>query len=655
VAGLASGKSSGSGDAAPAGTGNHRVVSVVSSPAPLAEPATSPFPPIADYAFLSDCATTALIAPSGAVEWMCLPRPDSASVFGTLLDRSAGFFRIGPVHARVPAHRRYIPGTMVLETTWNTATGWLIVRDALAMGPWAGPDRVPGHRRPPGDFAGKGMLVRTVSCITGQVDIMLDCMPLFDYGRTPGSWEYQGDGYAAATCSTPGQPELTLCTSLRLGIGGARSVARTTLHEGETAFAALCWQDPCGPDSAAAAAAEIDATVSAWRGWLRHSSSRMPDHPWRPYLERSALTLKGLSYSPSGAIMAAATTSLPETPGGQRNWDYRFTWVRDSAFILSALYQLGFDWEAFGYFAFLMDAVSAGPLQIMYGIDAERDLDEQVLDHVHGYDGAQPVRIGNGAYDQRQHDVWGMVMEAAALYFEDASAEIGPIAWTAICQLVQNALKIWKEPDRGIWEVRGEPRHFTASKVMCWVAVDRGIKLAAGRGDHDLAKKWRAAADEIHADVCANGVDDRGVFVQCYGAPALDASALLVPIMGFLPPEDKRVRATVLAIADELSVDGLVLRYRQEQTDDGLAGDEGTFTICSFWLVSALAMIGEQARAAALCGKLLSLASPLQLYAEEIDAASGRHLGNFPQAFTHLALIDAVLRVMASEQPRAAA
>jgi GH15 family glucan-1,4-alpha-glucosidase len=345
--------------------------------------------------------------------------------------------------------------------------------------------------------------------------------------------------------------------------------------------------------------------------------------------------------------MAAATTSLPEAPGGERNWDYRFTWIRDSAFMLSALFKLGFDWEAFQYFAFLMDAVAAGPLQIMYGIDAERDLAEQTLDHLSGYDGAKPVRIGNGAYDQRQHDVWGMAMESVALHFSRAS-EIGPVAWKMVNDLVGNALEVWRQPDCGIWEVRGDPRHYTASKVMCWVAADRGAKLAAGRGNRKLAAQWRADADKIHADVCANGVDDRGVFVQSYGGKALDASALLIPLLGFLPPDDERVRATVLAVADELTSDGLVLRYRSDQTADGLAGEEGTFTICSFWLVSALTIIGETDRATSLCGKLLSFASSLHLYAEEIDAASGRHMGNFPQAFTHLALIDAVLRVIAA-------
>ena len=607
------------------------------------------FPPIADYAFLSDCTTTALIAANGAVEWMCLPRPDSGSVFATLLDRSAGFFRFGPVHAKVPAHRRYVPGSLVVETTWNTATGWLIVRDALVMGPWTGKERLPGVRRPPADYAATGMLVRTAKCISGQVDIMMDCMPLFDYARTAGSWEYAGSGYGAATCLADGQPPLTVSSNLNLGIGGARATARKTLHEGGSAYVALSWCDGI-VETAEAAEAELEITVTAWRDWLQHSASRMPDHPWRPYLERSALTLKGLIYSPSGAIMAASTTSLPETPGGERNWDYRFSWIRDSAFMLSALYQLGFDWEAFGYFAFLTDAIGTGPLQVMYGIDGERELDERTLDHLQGYDGARPVRVGNGAYDQRQHDVWGMAMEAAWIYFENAANEIGPYAWQMLGKLVENALRIWTEPDRGIWEVRGEPRHFTSSKVMCWVAADRGSKLARGRGATEQADQWQAAAAEIHADVCANGVDDRGVFVQCYGSTALDASALLLPIMGFLPPDDERVKATVLAIADELTVEGLVLRYRPGETDDGLGGDEGTFTICSFWLVSALAMIGETERATALCGKLLSLSSPLQLYAEEIEADSGRHLGNFPQAFTHLALIDAVLRVVATER-----
>jgi GH15 family glucan-1,4-alpha-glucosidase len=612
----------------------------------LAASTASEFPPIAEYTFLSDCERTALVAADGSVEWMCLPRADSPSLFGRLLDRSAGFFRFGPPHTHVPTQRRYLPGTMVMETTWYTATGWLLVRDALVMGPWAGGARLPDHRRPPSDFTAHGMLVRTATCMEGHVEIELDCLPLFDYGQLNGLWSYASDDYGVATCRADGQPELTLRSNMRLGLGGARAIARTTLRPGDAVFVALDWghADIC-VDTVDKAQRELDGTVDAWRDWIKHA--QMPDHPWRPFLERSALTLKGLSYAPSGAIMAASTTSLPEAPGGERNWDYRFTWIRDSAFMLSALFEMGFDWEAFQYFAFLMEVVAEGPLQIMYGIDAERDLTERTLDHLSGYAGSRPVRVGNGAYDQRQHDVWGMLMESVQLHFR-RSSEIGPIAWTMVVALVESALKVWPDADRGIWEMRGDPLHFTASKMMCWVAADRGATLAAGRGEDELSAKWRLAADKIHADVCAHGVDDRGVFVQHYGSKALDASTLLIPLMGFLPPDDDRVRATVLAIADELTVDGLVLRYRASKTDDGLAGQEGTFTICSFWLVSALAMIGEIDRATALCAKLLSLASPLQLYAEEIEAASGRHLGNFPQAFTHLALIDAVLRVIAA-------
>jgi alpha,alpha-trehalase len=324
--------------------------------------------------------------------------------------------------------------------------------------------------------------------------------------------------------------------------------------------------------------------------------------------------------------------------------------VRDSAFMLRALLRLGFEWEAYEYFAFLMEALlGGGSIQIMYGLGGERDLPERTLDHLSGYRDARPVRVGNGAFDQRQHDVWGMILDSVYTHARYQGAHMGPAGWSGVVQLVDAALAHWPEPDRGIWEIRGEPQHFTASKVMCWVAADRGARLAAARGDAECADRWRKAAEEIHADVCARGVDSRGVFVQSYGSTGLDASALLIPLMGFLPPSDERVRATVLAIADELSHNGLVLRYRVDATDDGLEGTEGTFTICSFWLVSALAMIGEGHRARSLCDKLLSLAGPLHLYAEELDAASGQHLGNYPQAFTHLALIDAVTQLIELE------
>jgi len=408
----------------------------------------------------------------------------------------------------------------------------------------------------------------------------------------------------------------------------------------------LSWGDAKAPASRDEAFAALDTTVNFWRDWL--STAAIPDHPWKPYLDRSALTLKALSYAPTGAIMAAGTTSLPETPGGERNWDYRYTWIRDSAFMLRSLYRLGFNWEAFEYFGFIIDAVSGGDLdrklelQIMYGIGGERDLTERTLDHLSGYRGARPVRVGNGAWDQRQHDVWGMIADAVDVQFRRGAAQIVQPVWEGLAGFVDAALQHWGEPDQGIWEVRGEPKHFVASKVMCWVAAARGADLAEERGDGKRAQQWRAGADKIKAEVLDKGVSSRGVFRQHYKTDDLDASLLLLPIMGFLPPDDERIKATVLAIADELTEDGLVLRYRVGGTDTGFEGEEGTFTICSFWLVTALAMIGEPERAHALCQKLLSFAGPLLLYAEEIDTATGEHLGNFPQAFTHLALIEAV-------------
>ena len=607
----------------------------------------SVFPDIGAYAFLSDCETNALIAPSGQVEWLCAPRPDSASIFGALLDRSAGLFGFGPAGLEVPSQRRYIPGTLVLETTWHTPTGWLVVTDALVVGPWRDGSRSDRYQRAPSDRVAQGVMVRTATCIDGRAEVLLNCLPLFDYGTTPGTWRYQGGDYSHAVAQAPaGGPELHLTSDLRLALTGPRGYAHSVLREGEHAFAALSWHAP-PPSNYSEALALLDNTTAFWREWL--STARLPDHPWRPFLERSVLTLKGLSYEPTGAILAAATTSLPETPAGSRNWDYRYTWVRDSAFMLRALLRLGFEWEAYEYFAFLMEAALSSGIQIMYGLGGERDLPERTLDHLSGYRGARPVRVGNGAFDQRQHDVWGMILDSVYTHARYQGAHMGPAGWSGVVQLVDAAIAHWREPDRGIWEIRGEPQHFTASKVMCWVAADRGAKLAAARGETESAARWHKAAGEIHTDVCAHGVDGRGVFVQAYGSAVLDASALLIPLMGFLPPSDERVRATVLAIADELSHNGLVLRYRVDATDDGLEGEEGTFTICSFWLVSALAMIGEGDRAHSLCDKLLSLAGPLHLYAEELDAASGQHLGNYPQAFTHLALIDAVTQLIELE------
>jgi alpha,alpha-trehalase len=612
---------------------------------------TSAFPPIGDYAFLSDCETTALVAPNGNVEWLCLPRMDSPSVFAAMLDRDAGGFRIGPADVNVPAGRRYIPGTMVLETSWETRMGWVIVRDVLCIGPWHHHDeRSHSHRRSPTDHDADHVLLRMIECVQGAAEIKLECEPAFDYGGLAVDWEYTGTGYGEAIARSEGMNlQLRLVTDLRLGFEGPRARARTTMREGDVAFAALGWSEHGMPETYEEAAGRLARTQRFWQEWLKHGT--FPDHPWRTHLQRGALTLKGLTYAPSGALIAASTTSLPEAPGGDRNWDYRYSWIRDSTFTLWALYSLGFEEEANDFFYFVADMAEAeeGQLQIMYGIGGEAKLEEQLLEHLTGYENSRPVRIGNGAYDQDQHDVWGAVLDSIYLHTRSRD-QLPDRLWPIIKRQVERALERWREPDRGIWEVRGDPKHFTSSKLMCWVAADRGARLARIRNDERMATKWEAAAAEIHADICAHGVDERGVFVQHYDTDALDASLLMMPLVRFLPPGDPRIRATVLAIADELTENGLVLRYRVGETDDGFASEEGTFTICSFWLVSALVEIGELARARGLCEKLLSFASPLLLYAEEIDAATGRHLGNFPQAFTHLALINAVMHIIRAEQ-----
>ncbi|HEY2598001.1 MAG TPA: glycoside hydrolase family 15 protein [Candidatus Dormibacteraeota bacterium] len=637
-----------------------------SAPRPAASPvAASPtqsaFPPIADYAFLSDCEVNALIAPSGRVEWMCLPRPDSPSVFAAILDRAAGSFRFGPAGVAVPAGRRYLPGTLVLETTWRTRTGWMIVRDALCIGPWYHEQRRSGtHRRPPTDHEAEHILLRTAKCVVGSVELSLDCSPVFDYGKAAAHWEYSGPGYGEAIASGgQGDVPLRLVTDLNIGFEGPGAHATKTLRQGEKAYVALCWPrsqysaskelwaEHPPPATVDDAFERVERTADFWREWINRGE--FPEHPWQSFLQRSALTLKGLTYSPTGALLAAPTTSLPETIGGERNWDYRYTWIRDGTFMLWGLYTLGFAREANDFFYFIADvATGKRELQIMYGIGGEHELVEKTLDHLSGYEASRPVRIGNGAYNQKQHDVWGAVLDS--VYLHTKSRDYLPeVVWPILKHAVECAIANWKEPDRGIWEVRGEPQHFTSSKLMCWVACDRGARLAELHGDKDLAVSWQKVADEIKSDICEKGVDKRGVFVQHYGSDALDASVLLIPLVRFLPPDDPRVRATVLAIREELTEDGMVLRYRTEETDDGLRGEEGTFTICSFWLVSALAEIGEVVKARQLCEKMLSYASPLQLYAEEIDPRSGRHLGNFPQAFSHLALINAVMHVINAE------
>ncbi|HEV2997656.1 MAG TPA: glycoside hydrolase family 15 protein, partial [Solirubrobacteraceae bacterium] len=488
------------------------------------------------------------------------------------------------------------------------------------------------------------------------------CEPMLDYGSTAAKWtvvDTGTEGSCAVDCksdiaeeldATDGHTAFRLFSDIRLGIEGNRTHGRHTMSEGEKRFCALSWTEGLrGPRTAERAHAHLERASHFWRTWLAEGA--YPDHPWRFHLQRSALALKGLTFMPTGALLAAPTTSLPETPRGSRNWDYRYCWMRDASFTLWGLHALGLDWEADDFVQYVADLErnEDGSLQIMYGIKGQKDLVESTVDHLKGYENASPVRIGNGAYDQRQNDVYGAVLDSVYLHSKQRD-HIPERLWPVLVDQVRCAARVWREPDQGIWEARGEPRHYVSSKLMCWVALDRGARLAERRGEEELAGEWQSIADEIRAEILDRGVDQRGVFRQHYDTDALDASNLLVPLVRFLPPEDERVRATVTAIREELTVHGLVLRYRTEETDDGQSGEEGTFLICSFWLVSALSEIGEDREARHLCERLLSYASPLGLYAEELDASSGRHLGNYPQAFTHLALINALTHVIEAER-----
>ncbi len=606
----------------------------------------SPFPPIADYAFLSNCHTGALVAPDGSVDWLCLPAFDGPSAFGNLLDRGAGSFRFGPYGVNVPSARSYLPGTNVLTTTWHTPRGWLLVHDALTMGPRRGPDTVTPHTRPPADDDADHMLVRTVQCFEGAVEVELVCEPAFDYGRSPAAWTMVGDHAADATGASE---SFRLATDMLIGIEGTSARARHVVSEGETAYCAISWADGLvTPEDAEDAMRRIRATERFWRSWL--DRARAPDHPLRPHLQRSALTIKGLTYMPTGATVAALTTSLPETPGGERNWDYRYTWIRDSTFTLQALHYLNLDWEATEFMQFVADLEPNpdGSLQIMYGIDGRRDLSESTRDELSGYEGASPVRLGNGAFDQRQNDVFGAVLDSILLH-SNRSQRLPGRLWPLVESQAQGAIEAWQTPDQGIWEARGEPQHYVSSKLMCWVALDRAAKLARIRHEGKLAEVWSSTAEKIRSDILTHGVSERGVLRQHYATDALDASTLLAVLFGFLPGTDERMRNTVDAIDEELTENGFVLRYRTDETDDGLSGKEGTFLICSFWLVSALAAIGEKDRADDLMQRLLRIASPLGLYAEEFEVDRARHLGNFPQAFSHLALIEAAARIILAE------
>ncbi len=480
----------------------------------------SPYPPIADYAYLSDCEVNALIAPSGNVEWLCLPRPDSPSVFGSILDRDAGGFRFGPSDVLVPAARRYIPGTMIVETSWNTPTGWAIVRDVLLMGPWQHEQRRDsGHLRAPTDYDAEHMLLRTVRCVNGEIQLTLDCEPVFDYGRHLGEWSFTGHDYRQGTCRTDASDVvLTLTSDINLGFEGPRAMARTLVKEGETRFVALSWGAVQPPTTYDDAYRRQVWTAHHWQHWL--ARGHFPDHPWRAYLERVSAHAEGPHVRTDGSDRRGGH----HVTAGDARWraqlglplqlDPRLD-VRPLGSVHARLRLGGRRLHE------LRGGCGRGleELQVMYAVGGERELTELTLDHLEGYDGARPVRIGNGAFNQRQHDVWGAVLDSFYLHTRSRD-RLDDRVWAILVRQVEQALEHWRSPDRGIWEVRGEPRHFTSSKVMCWVAADRGARLARLRNELEYAERWQAAADEIHAEICAKGVDERGVFTQHYDTKA---------------------------------------------------------------------------------------------------------------------------------------
>ena len=530
-----------------------------------------------------------------------------------------------------------------------TNTGWLLVHDALVLtaGDDEDPEDVRGRALGPRDA--EHLLVRTVECVHGKVEMEMVCEPAFDYAMEEHEWRLVEDEQQAADATCGGET-VRLLGDIPLEIQGSAAMGTRTLKAGERAFSCLSWREELsGPETAEDAIHMIKSTQHLWRRWLERGI--FPDHPWRWCLQRSALALKGLTYEATGATVAALTTSLPETPGGERNWDYRYTWIRDATFTLWSLHVIGFDEEAREFMEFVTELYHGrGPqTQIMFGIGGETDLSERTLDHLSGYGGSRPVRVGNGAYKQRQNDVFGALLDSIYIHSKTRGGvpeEMAPIVF----EQAEAASSAWHLPDQGIWESRGEPKHYVSSKLMSWVALDRASRLARSYGRSELEEKWAREAETVKADILDRGVSDRGTFRQHYETDALDASLLLIPLIRFLRCEDERLQATVLAIADELTEHGLVLRYKVDETDDGLSGTEGTFTICSFWLVSALSEIGERKRARKLCERLVSNGTALGLYAEEIEPTSGAQLGNFPQAFSHLALINAVTHVIADDQ-----
>ncbi len=582
-------------------------------------------PPIEDYALIGDCRSAALVSRDGSIDWLCWPRFDSAACFAALLGRAEhGRWRIAAT-GDVTISRFYRPDTLVLETVFDTPEGSVALSDFMQLD------------------APAPSVIRIVEGRRGSVKMRLDFALRFDYGQAI-PWVTQledGSGILAVA----GPDMAVLRTTVELHGQSFTTVADFTVAAGErVTFALTHGASHLPPPAAPDAEAALAHAEAHWTEWSARCTYR---GPWRDAVQRSLLTLKALTYVPTGGIVAAPTTSLPEQLGGERNWDYRFCWLRDATFTLLAMLHAGYQEEARAWGAWLRRAVAGSPAQIqtMYGLAGERRLVEWTVGNLPGYQGAAPVRVGNAASEQLQIDVYGELMDA--LYQAAHSGLVPPdSAWQLQRLLVVHLERIWQQPDEGIWEVRGGARHFTFSKVMAWVAVDRAIRTAEEFSLRGPLESWRRLRDAIHESVCANGVDPaRNCFVQSYGSTSLDASLLLIPLVGFLPPEDPRIAATVAAIEATLMQDGLVLRYRTHEGVDGLPPGEGMFLACSFWFADNLVLLGRIDEAHALFERLLALRNDLGLLAEEYEPRVKRQVGNFPQAFSHLALIDTALNL----------
>jgi alpha,alpha-trehalase len=600
------------------------------------------FRPIADYGLLADCNSAALVDRYGSIDWLCLPRYDSASIFARILDPAAGHWSIRP-RGSFSTERRYLPGTLVIETTFTTDTGVVRLTDAMAF--------APGQRGHDLGYDAPHEVLRSAECVSGSVELEMEQAVRPEYGLYRPLIRLLDDGARKFGGTSP----LRLRTGVPLEVDGESTIrASFTLGGGGRAGFALRWlpleaRTQPEPTAADEVAERIADTAEAWRSW--EADHDIYEGPHRDVVRHSSRVLKGLTYRPTGAIVAAPTTSLPETVGGERNWDYRFSWIRDSSLTLEALYVGACSDEAEDFVSFMTSSAGGragqGSLQIMYGIAGEHDLTERELPHLRGWRDSRPARVGNGAWGQTQLDVYGELLNSIWLYREKLG-ELHPEIQAFVADLADTAARRWKETGQGMWEMRGEPRHHLASKVLCWVALDRAVRLAPRLGMHAKVEEWSAARDEIRAAVLERGwSESRRAFAQSFDSDELDASQLLMPILGFLPATDERMRSTIEAIAADLTEDGLVLRYRTDegQGADGLSGEEGTFVICSFWLVSCLAKAGEVDRAEKLFDSLVAYANDLGLLAEEIDTKNDELLGNFPQAFSHIGLITAAYEI----------